>query len=113
MLTFVNILFRLKALHWQFGFPGAVHVKYYIMTTGYALEWVFRGIVFLCTWSVYTQCIIAAGFIVQSYDLLDDGFVDQVHQSGVFATWRGAARFAILCVYTLIGLIFMAPPFPL
>ena len=113
MLTIINALFRLKALHEYFGFPRSVFIKYNILTVGQLLEWAVFGLVFLLNWNVYTQFILVSGFILQSYNLEEDGLVHQLRQTKFFGTWGEAADFALFLVYSLIAVLFLTPRFGL
>ncbi len=112
MLSFVNILFRLRLLYALLGFPRAIYVKYYLMVGGDVLQWLFAGLLLCVTRKLYLPLLLGALHVIQSYDITSGGLITQLHEAGIFGTWRQASRFATTSVYTLIGLHFIAPQLP-
>jgi hypothetical protein len=51
--------------------------------------------------------MLLAMYIIQSYDVSSGGLITQLHEAGIFGTWREASRVATYSVYGLICLHFM------
>lgn len=107
MLTFLTFLFRLPAMYRLLGFPRALYFKYSLMMGGYTLHWILLGFSCLLTpHIIYIPCMLMAMYIVQSYDVSSGGLITQLHEAGIFGTWRQASRVATCSVYGIIFLHF-------
>jgi hypothetical protein len=109
MLSFVNVLFRLRIVYALLGFPQAIYIKYYLMWGGNVLQWVFAGILLWITQKVSVPLLLCALYLIQSYDITNGGLITQLHEAGIFGTWRQASRVATYGVYALIGFHFIGP----